>query len=128
MITADPTYPLYPVSSILSSTILLSMLMTNLVRKSLNLGVTFLCCSLCLENILNGINAILWATNTDLKLYVYCDIGEPQLVLGELDWLKHVMCGSDSLGNRHLYLQADVYPRDHSPIIFNRRHPDVEWI
>ncbi|VDC04653.1 unnamed protein product [Peniophora sp. CBMAI 1063] len=70
----DPTYPLYPIACILSATMLVLVLLTSFVRQSWNLGVAFLCFWLFFENITNGINAIVWADNADLRLYVYCDI------------------------------------------------------
>ena len=72
----DPTYPLYPVASFLAAALLLLVLLTGLARQSWNLGVTFLCFWLFFENLTNGINAIIWSDNTDIKLYVYCDISE----------------------------------------------------
>ena len=73
---ADPTYPLYPIACILSAIMLLLVLLTSFVRRSWNLGVAFLCFWLFLENLTGGINAVLWSDNIDIKLYVYCDIGQ----------------------------------------------------
>ena len=72
---ADPTYPLYPVASILAATLLLLVLLTGLIRQNWNLGVTFLCLWLFLENLTNGVGAIVWSDNAKVKFYVYCDIG-----------------------------------------------------
>ena len=74
--TADPTYPLYPVSCILSAVMLLLVLLTSFVRQSWNLGVAFLCFWVFLENLTSGVNAVVWSDNADVKLYVYCDIGQ----------------------------------------------------
>ncbi|VDB87477.1 unnamed protein product [Peniophora sp. CBMAI 1063] len=71
---ADPTYPLYPVLSLLASVLLLLLLFTSLVRQRWNLGVAFLCFWLFLENLVQGVDAIVWADNADIKAYVYCDI------------------------------------------------------
>lgn len=71
-----PTYPLIPVTSLLAASALLFMLTTSFVRQRWNLGVAFLCFWLFFENLTNGINAIIWSDNADVKLYVYCDIGE----------------------------------------------------
>ena len=76
MTAADPTYPLYPVASILASVMLLLVLLTSFVRQSWNLGVAFLSFWLFWENLAQAINAIIWSDNADVKLYVYCDIGQ----------------------------------------------------
>lgn len=73
---ADPTYPLYPTACILSSAMLLLALVTNCVRKNWNLGVAFLCFWLFIENLTRGVDSIIWSDNSDIKLYVYCDIGK----------------------------------------------------
>ncbi|KZV63983.1 STE3-domain-containing protein [Peniophora sp. CONT] len=53
---------------------LLLVLLTSFIRQSWNLGVAFLCFWMFFENLTLGINAIAWADNTEIKLYVYCDI------------------------------------------------------
>jgi hypothetical protein len=82
----DPSYPLYPIANILCSALILLMLATNFVRHSWNIGLTVLCIYLFLENLVDGINSIIWAYNWDVKALVYCDIGEsflrPRLCLG----------------------------------------------
>lgn len=83
----DPTYPLYPIASILAAAMLLLVLFTSFIRQSWNLGVTFLCFWLFFENLTQGIDAILWADNADVKLYVYCDIGESGVQLRSDAWL-----------------------------------------
>ena len=72
----DPTYPLYPVASILSAVMLLLVLLTSFVRHSWNLGVAFLCFWLFWGNLTYGINGILWSDNGDVKAFAYCDIGK----------------------------------------------------
>ncbi|KZV63984.1 STE3-domain-containing protein [Peniophora sp. CONT] len=72
--SVDPTYPLYPIACILSSAMLLLVLLTSFIRQSWNLGVAFLCFWMFFENLTAGINAIIWADNTDIKLYIYCDV------------------------------------------------------
>ena len=72
----DPTYPLYPIASILAAVMLLLVLLTSFIRQSWNLGVAFLCFWLFVENLTGGINHIIWSDNADVKLYVYCDIGQ----------------------------------------------------
>ncbi|KZV65951.1 fungal pheromone STE3G-protein-coupled receptor [Peniophora sp. CONT] len=74
MATADPTYPLFPIASILAAVVLLLIFLTSFIRQSWNIGVAFLCFWLFFENLANGIKAIIWADNADIKLYVYCDI------------------------------------------------------
>ena len=76
MAATDPTYPLYPVACFLSAAMLFLVLLTNFIRKSWNLGVAFLCFWLFLETLTEGFNAVLWSDNADIKLYVYCDIGQ----------------------------------------------------
>ena len=77
----DPTYPLYPVACILAAAMLILVLLTNLVRQSWNLGVAFLCFWLFWDDLTLGINAIIWSDNADIKLYVYCDIGQSARLL-----------------------------------------------
>ncbi|VDB87070.1 unnamed protein product [Peniophora sp. CBMAI 1063] len=78
----DPTYPLFPIASIIAAALLLVVLMTGLIRKSWNLGVFFLSFWLFLMNLANAINTIVWADNADLKLYVYCDIVSHLQIIG----------------------------------------------
>ena len=72
----DPTYPLYPIACLLAAAMLLSVLLTSLVRQSWNLGVAFLCFWLFWDNLFGAVNAIIWSDNGDIRLYVYCDIGQ----------------------------------------------------
>ena len=81
MAASDPTYPLYPIACFLSSLMLLLVLLTSFIRQNWNLGVALLCFWLLLENITNGVDAIIWFDNATLKLYVYCDIGTHSLLL-----------------------------------------------
>ena len=71
----DPTYPLLPIASFLSSALLALMFIGRLIRHTRSLGVTFLCFWLCLENAANGANFVIWSDNAEIKLYTYCDIG-----------------------------------------------------
>jgi hypothetical protein len=73
---ADPTYPLFPIFSIVCAVLMLVVLTMRFVRQSWNLGVTFLCFWLFWELLTFGIGAIIWSDNADIKLYVYCDIGQ----------------------------------------------------
>lgn len=80
MPAADPTYPLYPIACILSSALLLLVLAASSARQSWNLGVSFLCFWLFWENLTGGVSAVVWSDNYDIKLYVYCDIGEQEAI------------------------------------------------
>lgn len=73
--TVDPTYPLFPVASLIAAAMLLLVLLTSFVRQSWNLGVIFLCFWLFTEDLTSAIGTIIWSNNADIKLYVYCDIG-----------------------------------------------------
>ena len=75
MRAVDPTYPLYPIATLLASVMLLLVLLTNFIRQSWNFGVVLLCFWLFFENLTHGINAILWSDNFDIKFDIYCDIG-----------------------------------------------------
>ncbi|KAI0029876.1 GPCR fungal pheromone mating factor [Vararia minispora EC-137] len=74
MQTFDPTYPLLPISSVLCAALLLLVLFTRAIGGTWNLGVLILCFWLFLENLTNGVNAVLWADNFQVKHEVYCDI------------------------------------------------------
>jgi drug/metabolite transporter superfamily protein YnfA len=73
---ADPSYPLFPIASILCSILLLLLLVTSFFRQYHNFGVTVLALSLFLTNLVSGVNTIVWADSFDLKASVYCDIGK----------------------------------------------------
>ena len=79
MAAVDPTYPFYPIASFLASVMLLLVLLTSFVRQSWNFGVALLCFWLFFENLTNGISAIVWSDNFEIKLDVYCDIGSYML-------------------------------------------------
>ena len=51
------------------------VLLTGFIRQSWNLGVAFLCFWVFFESLTNGVNAIIWSDNADVKFYVYCYIG-----------------------------------------------------
>ena len=84
----DPTYPLYPIACMFAAWLLLLVLITSFLRKNWNLGVTFLCLWLFLENLTNGVGAIVWSDNAEVKFYVYCDIGEWKMTTGSVQWLR----------------------------------------
>jgi hypothetical protein len=73
----DPTYPLVPIASLICSALLFFALTVKLLyqRESWNLGVIALCFWLAVDNLIKGINAIIWSDNAQIKAYVYCDIG-----------------------------------------------------
>ncbi|VDB86833.1 unnamed protein product [Peniophora sp. CBMAI 1063] len=74
MAAVDPTYPSYPIACSLATALMVLVLSTNFVRKSWNLGITFLCAWIAIETLNQAINTVVWSNNTDIKLYVYCDI------------------------------------------------------
>jgi hypothetical protein len=90
---ADPTYPLYPVFCIACAVLILLVLMTSTARQVWNLGVSFLCFWLFWELLTFGINAVIWSDNSDIKLYVYCDIGKPSILifLPLIDRIIHIV-------------------------------------
>ena len=71
----DPTYPLYPIASILAAALLLLVLLTSFIRQNWNFGLALLCFWLFVENTTSGVDAILWSDNAEVKLRVWCDIG-----------------------------------------------------
>jgi hypothetical protein len=71
---ADPTYPLYPIASILCAALLVAVLTTSFIRRSFNIGVFILSACLAVLNLLQGINSIVWADTNEVKAVVYCDI------------------------------------------------------
>ncbi|VDC07901.1 unnamed protein product [Peniophora sp. CBMAI 1063] len=70
----DPTYPLYPIACILAAAALFLVLLSAFIRRNWNLGVAFLSLWLFLENIANGVDAIVWSDNAEVRLYAYCDL------------------------------------------------------
>ncbi|KAJ7712971.1 pheromone A receptor-domain-containing protein [Mycena olivaceomarginata] len=70
----DPTYPLYPILSIVAAFFMFLILSHSLIRQSWNLAVTFLCIGLFFDNLTHGINAVVWRDNADIKVPVYCDL------------------------------------------------------
>ena len=72
--TTDPTYPLYPILSIICSACLLLVLSTSVIRLKWNLGVSMLCAGLFVETLLVGVNTIVWADSAEVKATWYCDI------------------------------------------------------
>ncbi|VDB86831.1 unnamed protein product [Peniophora sp. CBMAI 1063] len=70
----DPTYPLFPAASILAAVMLWLVLLTSFVRQNWNLGLVLLCFWLSLQNLVVGVDAIIWSDNADIKYYVWCDI------------------------------------------------------
>jgi len=70
----DPTYPLFPVLSLICPALLFIVLATSFVRRSGNIGLWVLCSVLSFETLSYGINHILWSNNTDIKHLWFCDI------------------------------------------------------
>ncbi|VDB87361.1 unnamed protein product [Peniophora sp. CBMAI 1063] len=99
----DPSYPLYPIASLVSAALLLLVLLTSFIRQSWNLGVAFLCFWLFLQNLTSGISAILWSNNADVKHYIYCDI------VSHLDVICSIVKPmSTFIITRRLYLITDL--------------------
>ena len=86
----DPTYPLYPIATILASSMLLSVLVISFARRSRNIGLAFLCFWVFIENLSQAMNSIIWSDNAEVKLYVYCDIGRR---------LSHISIWKDELSH-----------------------------
>ena len=76
MAAADPSYPLFPIASFVAAVMLLFVMTLSLIRQRYNLGVAFLCFWLFWDNLFGAVNAIIWSDNGDIRLYVYCDIGQ----------------------------------------------------
>jgi hypothetical protein len=79
----DPTYPLYPILSIVAAFFMFLILSHSLIRQSWNLAVTFLCIGLFFDDLTHGINAVVWRDNADIKVPVYCDLGITPSLLAE---------------------------------------------
>ncbi|KZV71172.1 fungal pheromone STE3G-protein-coupled receptor [Peniophora sp. CONT] len=118
----DPTYPLFPIASILSSVTLLLVLMTSFIRQSWNLGVIFLCFWLFWENITNAASSIIWSDNADLKLYVYCDITSHLQIFG---YVLRPM--ATLIITRRLYLIASLQSVAPPSKIARRWDIAIEW-
>ena len=71
----DPSYPLFPIASLLAATTLVLVLLSGFMRGNMNLGVASLCFWLSIESLTGAVNTIMWSDNDDIRLYVYCDIG-----------------------------------------------------
>ncbi|VDB91222.1 unnamed protein product [Peniophora sp. CBMAI 1063] len=122
MAAVDPTYPLYPIACIVSSAMLLLVLLTNFVRQGWNLGVTFLCFWLCVENLSNGIDAVIWSDNADIKLFVYCDI------VSRMQLITYVVKPMATLIiTRRLYLIVSSPAIDLSNKAARRKNLAIEW-
>ncbi|VDB92345.1 unnamed protein product [Peniophora sp. CBMAI 1063] len=70
----DPSYPLYPIACVFAATGLFLVLLTSAIRSRWNLGVSFLCFWLFLENLTFAINSVVWKDNGDIKHRIYCDL------------------------------------------------------
>ena len=71
----DPTYPLYPIACIFAASLLFLVFLDSIARQKWNLGISFLCLWLFFENLINGVDAIVWSDNAEVRLDIYCDIG-----------------------------------------------------
>ncbi|KZV59129.1 STE3-domain-containing protein [Peniophora sp. CONT] len=119
---ADPTYPLYPIACFLSSAMLLLVLLTSFIRQNWNLGVAFLCFWLFFENLTEGVNAIIWSDNADIKSYVYCDIiTHMQVITFVVKPLATLII------TRRLYLIASLRSVELLDTAAKRRNLTIEW-
>lgn len=114
---ADPTYPLYPIASVLAAGMLLLVLLTSFIRQNWNLGVTFLCFWLFLENLTGTVNAIIWADNDEIKHYVYCDIGAYFQPLSDSE--TNALYTSITSANDNLHRQTHGNPPYHASAILD---------
>ncbi|VDC04657.1 unnamed protein product [Peniophora sp. CBMAI 1063] len=119
----DPTYPLYPLASILAAAMIVLVFLTSLIRQSWNLGVALLCFWLFFENLTNGINTIIWADNADVKFYVYCDIvTHLQVVVTVVKPMATLII------TRRLYLIASQSPLGLDEDRARCKNAIIEWI
>ncbi|KZV68484.1 STE3-domain-containing protein [Peniophora sp. CONT] len=119
----DPTYPLYPIACMFAAVALLSVLLSSFIRQNWNLGVTFLCLWLFFENLTNGVDAIIWSDNAEVKLYVYCDI------VSHLKVITYVAKPMATfIITRRLYLIASLQVVEFPSDALRRRNCFLEWI
>lgn len=118
----DPTYPLYPITCILASAMLLLVLTTSFVRQSWNLGVAFLCFWLFFELVTGAVNAIVWSDNADMKLYVYCDIGM-QFICSQRHGSSYAPCCSFTFTTYYICRQAHGDTRHHTATLPHCKSP-----
>jgi hypothetical protein len=71
----DVTYPLFPILTLIAAFLLFFLMVTSALRGSWNFGVFMICLGLFCEDLIFGINSIIWSNNADVKHYVWCDIG-----------------------------------------------------
>ncbi|KZV60717.1 fungal pheromone STE3G-protein-coupled receptor, partial [Peniophora sp. CONT] len=118
----DPTYPLYPLACFLGAAMLLLVLFTGFIRQNWNLGVAFLCFWLFFENVGNGINTIIWSSNANIKLYIYCDIfTHIQLITFVVKPMATLII------TRRLYLITSLRSVELSDKPAKRRNLVIEW-
>ena len=72
----DPTYPLVPIANFMAFIFAVIPLSTALVRQSWNVGVCMLAIWLAITTLINVVDTIIWAGNTNDIAPVWCDIGE----------------------------------------------------
>ncbi|VDC04645.1 unnamed protein product [Peniophora sp. CBMAI 1063] len=123
----DPTYPFFPIASVLATVMLLLVFLTSFIRQSWNLGVAFLCFWLFFENLTNAINSIVWADNADIRLYAYCDIASWSVTRLQV-FTSVVKPMATLIITRRLSIiasQHSVDPVDHVAKL--RRNTAIEW-
>ncbi|VDC01599.1 unnamed protein product [Peniophora sp. CBMAI 1063] len=122
MAAVDPTYPLYPIVCFMSSAMLLLVFLTSFIRQSWNLGVAFLCFWLFGETLGQGVNAIIWSDNADIKLYVYCDIFSRLTMIASI-----VKPMATLIISRRLYLIARLQSVEPPNQAMRRKELATEW-
>ncbi|VDB95529.1 unnamed protein product [Peniophora sp. CBMAI 1063] len=101
---------------------LLLVLLTSFVRQTWNLGVAFLCFWLFWENLVQGVDAVIWSDNADLKLYVYCDIiSHMQMITSVVKPMATLII------TRRLYLITSLQSVDSPTKAARRRNFAIEW-
>ncbi|KZV63986.1 STE3-domain-containing protein [Peniophora sp. CONT] len=107
----------------MAAIMLLLVLLTNFVRQSWNLGIAFLCFWLFLDTLIEGIDAVIWADNADIKLYVFCDIASHlQIIVTVVEPMATLII------SRRLYLIANLESVEVVDQAAKRRDLTMEWI
>ncbi|KAI0316927.1 pheromone A receptor-domain-containing protein [Amylostereum chailletii] len=70
----DPTYPLVPILNIVSACLVLFSLLNRSIHHHWNIGVGLLGAWVFVEDLIGGIDSIVWADNADDKSPIWCDI------------------------------------------------------
>ncbi|VDB99811.1 unnamed protein product [Peniophora sp. CBMAI 1063] len=101
----EPTYPLFPIFSLISAALLLLILINNAIRRSFNFGLFMICLGLFCLNFTYGVGSIAWADNVDVKVPVWCDIASHLQLFGVI-----IVPAGSLVVTRRLYLIASRRP------------------